>query len=317
MEISTTDALASLKLLIAVARADGVLHDKELEVIKATLAEVELPDGVDARALLEEEPDVDDAINRLSTDAARVHAYGAAFALARVDGEVAEAETALLENLRRQLEIPDAVQGRMERLFAVIDDSNREGPAAIEDPERRQEAVDAETRKCAIISAVLGAFPFPGLAIATDLAVAGLQIGLARDIGQLYGVDFDRDAARALLGKFGIGTGARIAVTNLLKLFPGWGSAAGAAAAYATTYAVGSAVTTYFEGGDEIDFDSLRSAFETAQRRGREKYKEDAASVDAARRENAARLVELRNQLEAGEITQAEFERGVAGVSAA
>lgn len=311
MELSTAEALASLRVLVSMAQADGVLHERERVVLEAALAEVELPDGVTARSLIEDKPDLEGAIAALTSRDGRSHAYAAAFALARADGEYAEAESSLLARLRRELHIDDAEHDRLERLFAELGDEARPDLPAV-DPAQRADAVASETRKCAIVSAVLGAFPFPGLAIATDLAVAGLQIGLARDIAKIHGHDFGRDAAKNLLSAFGLGTGARIAVTNLLKVFPGWGSAAGAAAAYASTYAVGRTVTKHFEGGDELDVAALRRAFDEARKAGKKAYAADKAQVEAHRKAHAARIESLRVALEAGEITSAEFERAVA-----
>lgn len=311
MELTTQEALASLRVLVATAQADGVLHERERVVLEAALADVELPDGSSPQQLIHETPDLEAAIAQLQSEDARRHAYGAAFALARADGEWHPAEAALLERLRTELGIEEAQHLRLERLFAELEDDARPAPEPV-DPSKRADTIAAETRKCAIVSAVLGAFPFPGLSIATDLAVAGLQVGLARDIAKLYGHDFGRDAAKNLLSAFGVGTGARIAVTNLLKFFPGWGSAAGATAAYASSYAVGRTVTKHFEGGDELDVDALRAAFEEAHKAGKRAYAEDREHVEAHRRENAQRLEKLRAQLEAGEITQAEFERSVA-----
>jgi uncharacterized protein (DUF697 family)/tellurite resistance protein len=311
VESSAQEALASLRVLVAMAQADGVLHERERVVLETALSDVELPEGLAPRTLLEETPDLAAAIAALARPDARRSAYSAAFALARADGECAPAEAALLDRLRRELSIEDEEQARLERLFGDLDAG---GPtvAAIADPIRRKEACEAETRKCAIISAVLGAFPFPGLAIATDLAVAGLQVGLARDIAALWGHPFERDAAKRLLSAFGLGTGARIAVTNLLKLLPGWGSAAGAAAAYASSWAVGRTVERHFSGGDELDVEALRHAFDEAHKAGKKAYAADASEVEARRRASEGRLQELAQRVQAGEIGGAQLAREVA-----
>ena len=51
---------------------------------------------------------------------------------------------------------------------------------------------------------LLGAFPFPGISIATDLLIVGLQVGLARDIGALWGHQLDYPQAKGLLAGFGV-----------------------------------------------------------------------------------------------------------------
>ena len=312
MALSEHEALASLKILIAMARADGVMHDKERTVLESALVDVELPDGASVKELLDTPPDLEGAVAALASEEAREHAYGAAFALARADGQVAGSERNLLDRLRRDLRISDAAHGRLEKLFADLDADDAPPSQPVVDQKARDLAIVSETRKCAIFCAVLGAFPVPGVAIATDLAAAGLQVGLARQIAQLYGRDFDRNAARSLLGRFGIGTGARIAVTNLLKVFPGWGSAAGAVAGYASTYAVGHTMREYFEGRGELDIDSLRDAFKKANKAGRVAYAEDRQEVEEKLRENQARLEKLQDRLVKGEITGSEFRKAVA-----
>jgi uncharacterized protein (DUF697 family)/tellurite resistance protein len=315
VELTAQEALASLRVLVAIAQADGVLHERERVVLEAALADVELPDGSNPQDLLHETPDLEAAIAQLQSQDARRHAYSAAFAMARADGECHPTEAALLDRLREALAIEPEQHERLERLFSDLGEDARPWSGPV-DPAKRADTIAAETRKCAIVSAVLGAFPFPGLSIATDLAVAGLQVGLARDIAKLYGHDFGREAAKNLLSAFGVGTGARIAVTNLLKFFPGWGSAAGAAAAYASSYAVGRTVNRHFEGGDELDVDALRNAFEEARKAGKKAYAADREHVEAHRLANEKRLEQLRGQLEAGEITQAEFETAVASAAA-
>ena len=98
----------------------------------------------------------------------------------------------------------------------------------VSDPVLRATEIKSDVLKYSVLSGALGAFPIPGLAIATDLAVVGLQVKLVRDIGQRWGHKVDKQAAASLLGGLGLGTGARIAVSNLAKLIPVWGSVVGA-----------------------------------------------------------------------------------------
>jgi uncharacterized protein (DUF697 family) len=163
---------------------------------------------------------------------------------------------------------------------------------------------------------VLGAFPVPGLAIATDLAIVALQVKLVRDIGQYWGHKVDKEAAKTLLGGLGLGTGARIAVANLAKLVPVWGSAFGATSAFATTWALGKIANRYFERGRPADLGELKKEMKAAEKEAREAYASQKDAIEAKRRDTEAKLTALAEQRKTGAITQAEYEQQVAALAA-
>jgi uncharacterized protein (DUF697 family)/GTPase Era involved in 16S rRNA processing len=95
---------------------------------------------------------------------------------------------------------------------------------------------------------------YAGVAGSTDVApvigaisVPAAQFGMLRDLGQRYGVQWDRKTSAAFLGAFGLGLGARFAasygVRQLAKLIPVYGQTVGAVASgsisFAATYALG------------------------------------------------------------------------------
>ena len=101
---------------------------------------------------------------------------------------------------------------------------------------------------------------YAGVAGSTDVApvigaisVPAAQIGMLRDLGQRYGVQWDRKTSAAFLGAFGLGLGARFAASyglrQFAKLIPVYGQTVGAAASgsisFAATYALGRAAA-YF-----------------------------------------------------------------------
>ena len=298
------------------AKADGVLHDKERESLEASLGDIDLPD-VDLDTLLAEDWAVEDLLEGIEGPEARGQSFGSMFAMAYADGECSSEERALLDTLKSQWEIDDAQEKLLANALGEHDESVVAGTAetfefgsGIE----RKAKVDKETRKTAIISAVLGAFPFPIVAIVADLAILGLQIGLAKDIAKYWGKEMNTQEAKGLLGGFGVGSAARIAVTNLLKVFPGWGSAAGAATAYASSYAVGHVVNAYFESGEGIDPADLKKEFKKAKAEAKKAYAEDKATIDEKTAKEKDHMAELGEKLKKGEITQAEFEREVAAL---
>ena len=314
MPISREESIASLRLLVCMAKADVVLHDEERPVLEHAFAEVELPQGITLQWLLDEPADVDSVLAQLKSDEARDHAYAAVYSLACADGDCSTPERNLLIHIRDALGIDATEDAHLAQLFLPRHQLPRSVTPTLDAMAREHEARSA-TRKCAIMSALLGAFPFPGIAIATDLLVVGLQVGLARDIGGMWGHQLDYAEAKGLLAGFGVGTGARIAVSNLLKVFPGWGSAFGAASAYASSYAVGRVMQSYFESGRGLDRAELAKRFKAAKAEGKAAYADDADAIAQRQQERGAELAELEQKLRAGEIDAAEFERRTAAIA--
>ncbi len=318
MSASQRESVASLRLLVCLAKADGVLHDKEREALEASLADVELPD-VDLDTILAEEWEVEELAEMFETDEAREQAYAAAYTLAHADGDCSAEERTLLDRFRNALSVSEERESFLQRVVgghaaALDDDEGEEAPVLNLSPEEREAKVRSETRKTAVVSAVLGAFPLPLVSIATDLAILGLEVGLAKDIARFWGKQMDTSEAKGLLASFGVGTAARIALSNLFKVLPGWGSAIGAATAYASSFAVGVAVNSYFAKGEGISRSDLKAEFKKAQAEAKKAYEEDKAEVDAKAASKKAEIAALTGRLERGEIDQAQFEREVAGL---
>ncbi len=298
------------------AKADGVLHDKERESLEGSLAGVDLPD-LDLAKLLAEDCNVGETLIEVKGAEARDRAFASAYALAFTDGECSGEERMLLDRMRETWNIDAEHEAFLERTFAGHTDDavaqSRPPVPAFEGFEREQK-IKSEIRKTAIITTVLGAFPVPILAIATDLAVCGLEVALAKDIAKFWGKELETSEAKGLLASFGVGTAARIAMTNVLKMFPGWGSAAGAAAAYASTFAVGSVVNSYFEKGANASPSDLKAEFRKAKKAGKTAFQADKDAIDAKVATEQARIKALQTKLKSGELTQSEFEQQLAAI---
>jgi uncharacterized protein (DUF697 family)/tellurite resistance protein len=312
MPISRDESIASLRLLVCMAKADGVLHDEERPVLEEAFGELELPTGVTLEWLLGETADVDAVLGQLHSAEARDHAYAAVYSLACADGDCSAPERELLLHIRDALEIGETQDAHLARLFLPRHQLPPPSVTPTLDAMARVTEARSATRKCAIVSALLGAFPFPGISIATDLMIVGLQVGLARDIGTLWGHQLDYAQTKGILAGFGVGTGARIAVSNLLKVFPGWGSAFGAASAYAASHAVGRVMQGYFEAGGGLDSAELARRFKQAKAEGKQAYAEDAETIERHERERGEELGALQRRLAAGEIDRAAFEHEAA-----
>lgn len=306
---SHDEAIAGLRVLVSVAKADGVLRDEERALLEHAFHDVQLPDGIDLQWLLDEPIDIEAVLKQLTTEQAREHAYAAAYALACADGECSPAERDLLIRVRDTLGIDSTQDEHLARLFLPPHQQRGASHTPTLDAMAREAQVRSETRKCAIVSALLGAFPLPGVAIATDLLVVTLQVGLARDIGKLWGSELDYAEAKTILAGFGVGSGARIAVSNLLKLLPYWGVAFGAASAYASSHAVGRVMNAYFEEGRGLSPEELMRRFKEAHSEGKQAFHADKDHVERRSSEHATEIAELQRQLASGAIGHAEFEQ--------
>jgi uncharacterized protein (DUF697 family) len=311
MAIELNEAMACIRVLVAVAKADGRITDEEMAALSASLAM--LPAGGDLHGFLAESPNIDSILASVTTPAAREQLWESAYAMVNADGKASNEEIALLDKMRVAFQIHEAKVSTTTRLLDEAKDTVL--PSHIEpiaDAVRRQKEIDSDVLKYSIMSAVLGAFPVPGLAIATDLAIVALQVKLVRDIGQYWGHKVDKDAAKTLLGGLGLGTGARIAVANLAKLVPVWGSAFGATSAFATTWALGKIANRYFERGRPADLSELKKELKSAEKEAKEAYANQKAAIEAKRRETEAKLTELAERRKTGAISQADYERQVA-----
>jgi uncharacterized protein (DUF697 family)/uncharacterized tellurite resistance protein B-like protein len=322
MTIRDIEAIASLKILAAVARADGTVHNDERKSLAAALEilDLEKPIPVDELLASEKAIDVGAELARLESPEAREQIYRSAFFMAYADGSCTKDEQAILDLIAAQTGVTPEHRASLERLFVPAPQRTSLLPTkakAIADAGERAAHVKKEILKYATISAVLGAFPIPGLAIATDLGVIALQVKMVRDIGQYWGHAVDRNAAKSMLYGMGLGTGARLAVNNLAKLLPGWGSAVGATSSFASTYALGKVIEKFFAADAKVDLSSLKSDFKAAEKEGKATYAEHADEVKAQGTSAKTTLDELTTDLKEGRITQEEMEQRLAEMAEA
>lgn len=312
MALSEEQAVACLRLLFAVARADGEVAPAERRQLEAALAALPLR-MLSVDALIAEPVDIEAQFRLLDSQEARESAWQAMYTMAWADGACVPLEQAVLDLAQQRLDIADQQVTLVHRLYNEARDTLL--PSAIQpiaDPQRRAAEVREDTVKYAVLAAVLGAFPLPGMAILTDLAVIAIQVKLVRDIGLYWGHKVDEQAAKSLLYGLGIGTGARLAVNNLAKLVPGWGSAVGATTSFAATWALGKVANEYFKNGAQDRPEALAAHFKDAEREGQAAYDAHKNEIAAKRRTDAARLEALTAQAKAGRISQAEYQQKVA-----
>jgi len=306
--LAENQALASLRVLVCVAKADGELAPEERMSLENAFTGLQMPADVTPKSLLDEKIDLDAQLRLFATPESRESIYQSALGMIHVNGVCTPGEQRTLDHLRTTLQISDEKASLARRILVEAKDTVL--PSSIQpvdDPARRATEVKSDTLKYSVVSGALGAFPIPGLAIATDLAVVGVQVKMVRDIGQRWGHKLDKQAAVSLLGGLGLGTGARIAVSNLAKLVPVWGSVVGASASFASTWALGKIADKYFESGMKADLASLKSDFKAAQAEGRLAYDSNKGLVESKSKLNEATFRSLGTDLATGRITQTEY----------
>src|SRR5262249_4612382 len=122
MSISEKESIASLKVLVCVAMADGVLHDEERKALASAL-ESTGAEGLSLDALLAEKPSLDAALAALQSAEVRAETYRSAYGLANADGECSPEEARMLEHIRETLAIPKEQQTLLGRIFSETKDT--------------------------------------------------------------------------------------------------------------------------------------------------------------------------------------------------
>lgn len=305
MAHSDREVLAGVRLLVCVARADGHLTDHELAALDGAIQVLPAGSaGSSLEELLASDIDFDAELVQLRSPESRKRVYDAALVLANADGAASPEELAMLERLQ-------PLQGEATLLGQLVGETRDTiflmRLPTVHDPQQREVEIQEDTLKYAILCAGLGAMPVPGAAIITDLAVVALQVKLVRDIGCYWGHDLDGAAARTLLGGMAGSIGLRIAVNNVARLIPGWGSVMGAATSFGTTVAVGRAANAWFSSGAAMSPDELRKSYEAGVAEGRSAFVKQKIRLDAASKRNTAALSALNDRLARKEITQEDF----------
>ena len=310
--VNQQEVLASFKVLVSMAKADGKLLEEEFASLADSFEEIHLPEGVTVDRLLnEDDAPIDTLLSQITSEIAQEMVYQSAYAMANIDGECSTEEKELLEKIGTTFST-SKLWGRAEWLESLERRSTRssisEQVRQIDDPEKRAIEVDNAVTDACFLNAVLGAFPLPGIAIAFDMLVYWNQLDLAQTIGQSWGYDrANENLRKALLGSLGI-TGTRIAISNLAKLVPVFGMVVGATTAYASTWALGKVANEYFASGGEMDAFSLRQAFKQAKKEGEAVYKTKADEIAAKRQAIEPQLQLLNEELKSGSITPDQYQ---------
>ena len=312
MSMNEIESVASLKILVCIAKADHAITTEERSVLDDALKAAKLPGNLTTQSLLEGNYDFDTLLREITSQEGKDAAFSSAFAMAYADRNCDPAEQALLEKIEKAFAVPRDKKGMFSRLFEEARDTvSLSSITPIADPKKRQGEINEDVLKYSILSAVLGLNPIPVVSIATDVAVVGLQAKMFRDIGQYWGRETSKDTVKQVMGGVGVGTGARIAVNNLVKFIPGVGSVVAATTNFASTWALGKVANQYWESGGKADMKMLRELFVKSKDEGKTAYAKHKAEIEAKQKANKADLDALAADYKAGKLTQTDYERRV------
>ncbi|MCA9607949.1 MAG: TerB family tellurite resistance protein [Myxococcales bacterium] len=304
-EVSREQALAGLRVLVQVCRADGIVSEEEREALEPSMDALGLDDA-EREAILAEEVDLDAALANVTDEAVRREVLLAAEAVARADG-IVDSEQVVIARARAAWGLEPERMSMLDDLRAQLkDDLAGEDAEAIEDPVAREEAVARLIKSRAIGLGALGLVPTN---LVTEAAGAYLQIQMVRTIGRYHGHAGDSTITSALVASLvGVVT-LHAGLGALVRLVPVWGNAIGAAAGFGTTWALGWTANDWFESGGELDKKALREAFRSYRERGEAAYEEEAPAEEERWRGRSTDISELTRRFVHGEASAHELAR--------
>ncbi len=118
-DISQDEALACLKVLVAVMKADGKIDPSERTSLAGAIAGFELGDAVTVDALLDADTDVDAELAKITSAAARAQTYRSASFMVNADGRKNPAELALLDRIAVATDVSTADRASIDRVFVA------------------------------------------------------------------------------------------------------------------------------------------------------------------------------------------------------
>jgi uncharacterized protein (DUF697 family) len=170
--------------------------------------------------------------------------------------------------------------------------------------EERRAAVDKIVRLSAIAA---GAVAFQPLPLLDVLLISPIQIAMVQAIGRIHGHRLDEKSILEMLSTFGASILAQNVILSAVKFVPFFGWLTAISMAYALTWAVGEVSDYYFREGRGASSEDLKARFQSVYR---EKKAEKEASLKKAGGDRLKdRLAQLQEALDAGLLTQEEFDQ--------
>jgi nucleotide-binding universal stress UspA family protein/uncharacterized protein (DUF697 family)/tellurite resistance protein len=310
------EAIARLKVLICVAKADGTLDRQEKLQLESIVQQSQLPDHLTLEQLTTEPIDLAQELAQIIAIEEQETTYYAAYLLANLSTEYASEEHTIIRQIISTFNLSSE---RVRQLKALVDQScNVQGAGKvqfIEDATQRSQVVEQKIRRYAAATAILGAFPSPLLSSYTQSAALGLQTTLMAEIAGVWGHSgFQvKPLFTKMVGSLGL-VSAWLMALDIAKLVPKIGSNIGAIDAFTATWAMGKAAQSYFESkqagnGKELKSVALRQVFKQARKAGEVAYFYSEPAIAEQQQLHAAQIRLLTNQLKTGKLTSAHYQQ--------
>lgn len=306
IRVSREQAIAGVRVLIAVAYADGYLSFVERDALEPVFDNLEL-DADERRLLTEDRPKLEAAIQAVTDPEVRRQVAWAAHAVAKADQGLTRGEKEVIDRLREAWELDPKELGPLDALLERLRDRTPEEVATVADPAARRAKIDALVRGRSVMLGALGLFPPNG---ATELITGFVQYRMVRAIGVYHGYEGESEIARALWASLIGLVVVNLGIGALIRLVPVWGSAYGAAANFTTTFGLGFAADQYFASGGKLDKEALRDALKGHRKAGETAYQEEKTAVAAKAEEKKGSVEELALGFNRGELDDIEIPFG-------
>jgi len=304
------EAIAAIRVVGAVARADGKISEEEKLAFRQTIAEFNpgLPEGVNVEQLLSDDVDLDGELAKITSTIIRKAVYDAAIGMALVDGTASGEENEILKRIRTAFGTIESKNGSL--LDRALTDQRKLSQATpILDPTERRQRVQSIIAARALWSGIFGAIPIP---LVSDIGVLINIDGLISSVAMTWGHPLTRKERLARFGMIISVAAATGAVHSLLKLIPGWGSTAGAVggalSGYTVTFAIGAVVNYHFEKEGKTTPAELKKVFFEHKAAGKAAFEKNKDAIKAAGDEHAQEIADLTAQLDANKITVDEYD---------
>jgi nucleotide-binding universal stress UspA family protein/uncharacterized protein (DUF697 family) len=301
--IFSSEALARLKVLIYVAKADGTIDEREKAQLLSGFQIEELPEGITWDRLFTNPIDLMQELCQITALEEQELTYYAAYTLAYTDDhpEEQKAIATILETFNLD---PDKVK----LLNRLVDESHSiqgDGKVqVIENPQQRSTVIDQKILRCAIATAVLGAFPSPLSSTYTQAAALGLQMTLISEIAGLWGhPNFKaKPLLESMVGSLALVSAWLIAV-DVAKLVPKVGRDLAAVDAFLATWAMGKAAHLYFESEKSLPSTKLRQSFRRFRKTGEAVYQRYEKAIAEQQQLHTASIRAITDEFKAGKLT--------------
>lgn len=301
------EAIAAIRVISAVARADGKISEEERVAFQQAIAEFgpQLSSGANFEELLTQPTDLAADLAEVKTPLLRKSVFETAYAMSIIDGSASEEENKILAQIRDALGV-GTEETVMSRVLAIR--RGVQGAVPILDPKERAARVQQIIRERSAAAAIFGFMPIP---IVSEVLVMVQIDSVITGVSEMWGQPLTRKEAFARFGVVLSMALAQGAVHSLFKSIPGigWvvGSTVGGVTAYAVTRSIGAVVNYHFEKGGDTTPAELKKVFAESKAEAKKAYETDKAAIE----EHSKEVEALTKKLERNEISVEEFDKQV------